>query len=59
MEFKPGEKILVRNGDRDTWRQRWFVAFHPFNNKVITTDITNVQASWFRYKKLNSNSNDS
>jgi len=55
--YRPGEKILVKNHEKDEWRQRWFVAFHPFNTKIVTSNKTQVLASWFKHKKLNQNQN--
>ena len=58
MEYKSGEKILVRNRDEETWRRRWFVSKHPFKDKVVTVDCTGVLAEWFKSNKLNYDSKE-
>lgn len=53
MEYAPGEKILVKNKTEETWRVRFFVAKHPFRDKVVTVDCTGVLSEWFKSNKIN------
>ena len=54
-EFEPGEMIKVRNSDTETWVNRYYVAMHPFNSKIVTLDRTGILNSWFQFRKLNQN----
>tara|TARA_R110002124_G_scaffold168672_1_gene336224 strand:+ start:3540 stop:3857 length:318 start_codon:yes stop_codon:yes gene_type:complete len=58
MKYKSGEKILVRNSDEETWRQRWFVAYHPFRFKVVTVDCTGVLSEWFKSNSIKNGSKE-
>lgn len=56
---KSGDLILVRNSDNDEWEKRWFIANHPFSNKIVTSSNTQELESWFQSCKFKSNTNDS
>ena len=48
MKHKPGDKILVRNSDEETWRVRWYIADHPFRFKVVVVDCVGELSEWFQ-----------
>tara|TARA_R110000765_G_scaffold406048_1_gene502868 strand:+ start:1826 stop:2143 length:318 start_codon:yes stop_codon:yes gene_type:complete len=58
MKYNPGEKILVRDSNEETWRQRWFIANHPFKDKVVTVDCTGVFSEWFKSNSIKDGSKE-
>ena len=52
MEYRPGEKILVKNRDSEDWVFRWYVSDHPFRCKVVTVDTLGVLEEWFKSNSI-------